>query len=62
MDYVQVVISGEHDYSSVEVQQDVERLITAMENTTYIDPDYTESWLRNGLVFYSLENLTIDYN
>ncbi len=48
--YVKVVISGEHDYSSKEVQDDVERLITAMENTTYIDPHYTESWLRNGFL------------
>jgi hypothetical protein len=44
-----VVISGVYDYSSPEVQEGLERLILQLENTTYIDPFYTESWLREFL-------------
>ena len=39
-------MSGDYDYSNPQVQEDMEKLLTAMENTTYIDPTYTESWLR----------------
>jgi len=48
---INVVVSGELDFSSKEVQDDMEKLVQAMENTTYIDPLYTESWLR-GLLDY----------
>ena len=44
-----MVISGVYDYSSPEVQEGLERLILQLENTTYIDPFYTESWLREFL-------------
>lgn len=43
------MISGVYDYSSPEVQEGLERLILQLENTTYIDPFYTESWLREFL-------------
>ena len=42
---VKVVVSGELDYSNKEVQDDMANLLAAMENTTYIDGPYTESWL-----------------
>ena len=44
---LQVVVSGQLDYSDPEVQRDMEALVQALENTTYIDPAYTESWLRS---------------
>jgi hypothetical protein len=44
-----VVISGFHDYSLPEVQEGMERLLSQLENTTFIDPLYTESWLRDFL-------------
>jgi len=43
----QVVISGALNYSDVQVQNDLEDLLSSLENTTYIDPIYTESWLRD---------------
>ena len=44
-----MVISGQLDYSSPEVQAGLEDLLMQLENTTYIDPIYTESWLRSFL-------------
>ena len=41
------MVSGQLDYSDPEVQRDMEELVQALENTTYIDPAYTESWLRS---------------
>ena len=43
------MISGRLDYSSAEVQADLLDLLARLENTTYIDPIYTESWLRSFL-------------
>ena len=40
-------MSGLLDYSDPEVQRDMEALVQALENTTYIHPAYTESWLRS---------------
>ena len=45
----QVVVSGALDYSDPKIQRDMEELLTKLENTTYIDPLYTESWLRSFL-------------
>ena len=53
------MISGVYDYSSPEVQEGLERLILQLENTTYIDPFYTESWLREFLDFVRRNK---DYN
>ncbi len=46
---MKVVVSGPLDYSSKEVQAGLEDLLLQLENTTYIDPLYTESWLRSFL-------------
>eukprot|EP00093_Oithona_nana_P004609 04609.XXX_235761_239797_1 [CDS] Oithona nana genome sequencing. len=46
---VNVVISGQYDYSSPEIQEGLLRLLSQLENTTFIDPLYTESWLRDFL-------------
>jgi len=46
---INVVVSGALDYSKPEVQADMENLLSKLENTTYIDPLYTESWLRSFL-------------
>lgn len=46
---IQVVISGHYDYSSRQVQEGLLQLLSALENTTFIDPFYTESWLRDFL-------------
>ena len=39
-------MSGVVDYSDKKVQTEMEELLRALENTTFIDPLYTESWLR----------------
>ena len=43
-----VVVSGVVDYSDKKVQEEMEELLGALENTTFIDPLYTESWLRSA--------------
>ena len=45
------MVSGEVDYSDPQVQEDMEKLLSSLENTTYIDPTYTESWLRAMLSY-----------
>ena len=43
-----MIISGELNYSDPVVQDQVEELTQAFENTSYISsPLYTESWLRS---------------
>lgn len=44
-----MVVSGQLDYSDTKVQQDLMSLLSDLENTTYIAPEYTESWLRDFL-------------
>lgn len=43
------MISGHYDYSSPEVQNAIEKLLSGLEASKYIDPLYTESWLRDFL-------------
>ena len=49
-----VVVSGVVDYSDKKVQTEMEELLRALENTTFVDPLYTESWLRSGYLPPSL--------
>ena len=44
-----MIITGQHDYSDKQVQHDVLNIIRALENTTYIDSRYTDSWLSDFL-------------
>ncbi len=53
------MVSGALDYSNPEVQQDLLDLLARLENTTYIDPVYTESWLRNDYLFHIFIKLSI---
>ncbi|XP_059085316.1 patched domain-containing protein 3-like isoform X2 [Tigriopus californicus] len=46
---VSVVFSGKINYSDPLVQLDVEEIMQRLENTTFIDPIYSESWLRDFL-------------
>ena len=46
-----VIINGILDYSDPEVQADVDHVMRKLENTTFIDPAYSESWLRDFLDF-----------
>ena len=41
-----MVVSGVVDYSDKKVQKEMEELLRGLENTTFIDPLYTESWLQ----------------
>ena len=41
------MVTGNLSYSDPEVQQDLETLLRKFENSTFIDPTYTESWLRD---------------
>ncbi|CAH1155955.1 unnamed protein product [Phaedon cochleariae] len=63
---VQVIVSGEHDYSDPKIQKQVENLTATFENTTYISNNtlYTESWLRSFIQYTERNkdylNLTVD--
>lgn len=62
---LQVVITGEHNYSDPIIQDQVEQLTQKLENTSYISNSlYTESWLRTFLNYVSRNNdylnVTID--
>ena len=37
------------DYSDPEIQKDLEELMQTLESTSFIDPTYSESWLRDLL-------------
>jgi hypothetical protein len=59
---LQVVISGELNYSDPMIQAQVENLTQTFENTTYISsPLYTESWLRSfvGYIHRNQEYLNV---
>ncbi|XP_037973388.2 patched domain-containing protein 3 isoform X1 [Plutella xylostella] len=62
---IQVVITGEYNYSDPLVQDQVELLTQQLENTSYISNSlYTESWLRTFVNYVSRNNdylnVTID--
>lgn len=62
---IQVVVSGEYNYSDPVIQAQVENLTQTLENSTYISsPLYTESWLRSFIGYVSRNqdylNATID--
>lgn len=46
-----MVISGVLDYSDPQVQKEIDDLLKQLEGTRFIDPTYTESWLRDFLDF-----------
>ncbi|XP_074031747.1 patched domain-containing protein [Leptinotarsa decemlineata] len=62
---VQVIVSGQYDYSDPNIQRQVEELTRTFENTSYIsDTLYTESWLRSFIEYTERNrdylNLTVD--
>ncbi|KAJ8959876.1 hypothetical protein NQ318_011611 [Aromia moschata] len=65
---IQVVISGQYDYSSPAVQRQVENLTQTFENTSYISSNrlYTKSWLRDFTQYVERNrdylNISIDNN
>lgn len=64
-DRIQIVIDQEIDYSDVKVQEQIEDMLTSIENTGYIIPNLTESWLRYYLKFLknnATSNLVSQYN
>ncbi|XP_011164677.1 patched domain-containing protein 3 [Solenopsis invicta] len=56
---IQVIISGEYNYSDPIIQQQIENLTQSLEASTYIidNPFYTQSWLRDFLNRGDSENL-----
>ncbi|XP_030763532.1 patched domain-containing protein 3 isoform X2 [Sitophilus oryzae] len=48
---VQVIVSGEYDYSDPKIQKEVEKLTQTFENTSYISALLTDSWLRSFLQY-----------
>ncbi|XP_076684243.1 patched domain-containing protein isoform X2 [Andrena cerasifolii] len=50
---IQVVVSGEYDYSDPVIQQQMENLTRSLEASSYISsaPIFTESWLRSFLSY-----------
>lgn len=62
---VQVIVSGNYDYSDPVIQHEVENLTQTFENTSYISNTlYTESWLRSFLLYADRNkdylNITVD--
>ncbi|KAL6263196.1 hypothetical protein P5V15_005996 [Pogonomyrmex californicus] len=62
---IQVVVSGEYNYSDPVIQQQMENLTRSLEASKYISaPVYTESWLRSFLSYVTrnedLLNVTIN--
>ncbi|GBP38539.1 Patched domain-containing protein 3 [Eumeta japonica] len=62
---IQVIISGDYNYSDPKIQDEVELLTQRLENTSYISNSlYTESWLRTFINYVSRNNdelnVTID--
>lgn len=62
---MQVIVAGTYDYSSLAVQDEVEKLTQQLENTSYVSNQlYTESWLRSFLQYAERNqeylNFTID--
>ncbi|XP_045445427.1 patched domain-containing protein 3 isoform X2 [Melitaea cinxia] len=62
---IQVVISGNYNYSDPKIQDEVETLTQKLENTSYISNSlYTESWLRTFVTYVERNNdylnVTID--
>ncbi|XP_078042830.1 patched domain-containing protein isoform X2 [Augochlora pura] len=58
---IQVVLSGEYDYSDPIVQQQVENLTRSLEASRYISssPIYTESWLRTFLGYAKISDIDL---
>lgn len=54
---LQMIITGESNYSDPVVQQQIEEFTQQLENTSYItNPLYTESWLRSFLSYAERNN------
>ncbi|XP_023935051.2 patched domain-containing protein 3 isoform X1 [Bicyclus anynana] len=54
---IQVVISGNYNYSDPKIQEEVETLTQRLENTSYISNSlYTESWLRTFVNYVERNN------
>ena len=53
---IQVIVSGQHDYSDEKVRDDILNVIKKLENTTYIDRRYTDNWLATFLSYVEREN------
>lgn len=54
---IQVVLTGDLDYSDSAVQQAIENFTLSLESTTYTSSNYTESWLRD---FLSLKDFYVE--
>ena len=46
---INVIINSHLDYSNLTVQREIESMMKELENNTFIDPFYSESWLRDFL-------------
>ncbi len=46
-----MVVQGNLSYSNATTQTQVEDLLTRLERSRFIDPTYTESWLRDFLAY-----------
>lgn len=62
---IQVLVTGDLNYSDPKTQQDIEQLTERLENTSYVTSSlYSESWLRTFLSFVDRNkdffNVTID--
>lgn len=62
---IQVLITGDHNYSDPKTQYDIEQVTERLENTSYVTSSlYSESWLRTFLSFVERNNdflnVTID--
>ncbi|KAF5303490.1 hypothetical protein FQA39_LY09953 [Lamprigera yunnana] len=62
---IQVIVTGEYDYSDLVIQTQVENLMQTIENTSYVSGStYSESWLRSFITYAKQNsdylNITLD--
>lgn len=54
---IQVIVTGDLNYSDTNTQDKIENLVHSLENTSYVTSSlYTESWLRSFLSFVERNN------
>ncbi|CAL8113391.1 unnamed protein product [Orchesella dallaii] len=59
---IQVVVSGELDYSNKTVQHTIEKMMRQFETSPYCSPQFTESWLRNFVNYVERSKDIFDFN
>ena len=55
-----MIINQQLDYSNKTVQADMEKLMKAIESHPKVDPNYSQSWLRDFLDYVERNNANVN--